>query len=106
MKRFWPVSLAVGLGVLAACDAPAPPPDDGLVETLADLHLLEARHEQIGDVPNSVRDSLLAAHGYSAATLRAQMDRITRDLAFGDTVYARVERRIEARRQALESRER
>ncbi len=94
MKTGWAALL-----LLAACNAPAAVPEDRLVEALAAFHLLEARHEQIGDVTDGVRDSLLAHYGFTAASFRQELDRLTEDLALGDTVYGRVEALLERRQR-------
>ena len=93
------------LALLAACNPPAPAPDSRLVEALAAFHLLEARHEQIGDVTDASRDSLLARYGYTGETFRQELDRLAEDLALGDTIYAHVEALLDEL-QRLDSRAR
>lgn len=51
-----------------------PVADSAFAEVLVDLHLLEARAELDHDLPPSLRDSVLARHGLTAARFEAAID--------------------------------
>lgn len=91
--------MGIGLAVLAiqaGCDARTAPAEDRLVESLVALHLLEAREAEVGDVPPSVRDSVLSTHGWTPENFRARMNALAADPPRAESVYARVQRRLSA----------
>ena len=79
----------------AGCRAPQPAPDDALTDVLAALYLLEARQTTLGDVPRATRDSILVLHGLTADEFSARLQRWSASPAASDSLYARVERRLE-----------
>lgn len=83
---------------LAGCGATKASDEDALVETLVTAHLLEVRQHELGDVPDAVRDSALAFHGFTPAEFRLRMDALIENPAQAESVYVRVERRLEVLR--------
>jgi len=75
-------------GLLVGCKAkpagrtaePFPQPDTALVATLGTLHLLEARQARFGDVPPTMREEAMAAHGFTEASLRQAVEHAQRDV--------------------------
>ncbi len=86
---------ALALFALSAGCSSTPDVPDPLVEATAQLYLLGARAEIAGDVPDAVRDSVLAVHGYTQATFREKVDALIADPVAAETLYARVERRLD-----------
>ena len=83
---------------LAACGSltePDPPvPDSTVVDVLTDLHLLDARSGEMGDVPPGTREALLAAHGLDSTrfdrALLFYADHPERYFAVYDSVVSRL----------------
>jgi hypothetical protein len=74
------VSLLMG-GMLmmtgAGCDQASTataPDEDRIIETLVDLHLLDGRIRETGTPSPALRDSVLARHGFTAASFGETMD--------------------------------
>ena len=61
---------AISLVSLPACsDLGRPIDEQTLVSVIVDLHILEARRELVADTHETLRDSILAAHGMTSDDL-------------------------------------
>lgn len=81
---------------LMACSRAPAPPDDDLVAAVAALHVLEAREITMQDVSPALKDSILAHYGFTRASLQERVSALAEHPPLGDTLYARVERVLNA----------
>ncbi len=89
----------LALCLLAACTSPARR-DADLAAALTAMHLLEARQSLIGDVTPALRDSALAAHGFTPSRFAAEVERLHDDLDRATRVYADVSAALDTLRPA------
>jgi len=98
--RLLPLILAVALlGTTAACtllkEERPPLDEDTLVVVIADLHLLEARADLVGEtLPPGARDSLFTYHGISIQDYEAAVDYYAERPRAYNALYRRVVDRL------------
>jgi hypothetical protein len=86
------VRLAAALATLIGCAGePAPAaPEQRTVETLAAVHLAEARAELAGEDVDSARSAALAQNGATLSDFDRWLDRAARDPEAGEALWAAV----------------